>query len=52
VPIDPVVESHLTNYRDRKVLDLLCNKASPGAFATSLVFIKFYHLYDALGDRS
>jgi hypothetical protein len=36
-----------------KVFSLFsATKASPGAFATSLVFTKFYHLYAALGDRS
>jgi hypothetical protein len=27
-------------------------KASPGAFATSLCFKNLFHLLDALGDRS
>jgi hypothetical protein len=31
---------------------LLQHKASPGAFATSLLFKTLYHLNDALGDRS
>jgi hypothetical protein len=29
-----------------------CEKASPSAFATALVFTNFITLYDALGDRS
>ena len=32
--------------------DVVLSQASSGAFATSLVFTKFYHLYAALGDRS
>jgi hypothetical protein len=31
---------------------VVLSQASPGAFATSLVFTKIYHLYAALGDRS
>jgi hypothetical protein len=31
---------------------LLQHKASPSAFATSLLFLNIYHLNDALGDRS
>jgi hypothetical protein len=33
-------------------LTLLQHKASPGAFATSLLFKSLYHLNDALGDKS
>jgi hypothetical protein len=32
--------------------NVVLSQASPGAFATFLVFTKFYHLYAALGDRS
>jgi hypothetical protein len=35
-----------------KSLTFLHIKASPGAFNKSLVISNFYHLYDAVGDRS
>jgi hypothetical protein len=32
--------------------NLVLSQASPGAFATPLLFLNFYHLYAALGGRS
>jgi hypothetical protein len=42
----------LTKWSSSNNTDLVLSQASPGAFATFLVFTKFYHLYAALGDRS
>jgi hypothetical protein len=48
----PLVGFHLTSYLVEEFWIFSATKASPGAFATFLVFTKFYHLYAALGDRS
>jgi hypothetical protein len=42
----------LPNRMSSNNTNLVLSQASPGAFATSLLFLNFYHLYDALGGRS
>jgi hypothetical protein len=42
----------LTKWSSSNRTNLVLSQASPGAFATSLLFLNFYHLYVALGGRS
>jgi hypothetical protein len=42
----------LTKWSSSNNTNLVLSQASPGVFATSLLFLNFYHLYDALGGRS
>jgi hypothetical protein len=48
-----VVPFPITNYHNSRILGSSpAIRQAPVAFATFLVFIKNYHLYAALGDRS
>jgi hypothetical protein len=42
----------LTKWSSFNNTNVVLSQASPGVFATFLVFAKFYHLYAALGYKS